>query len=116
MTQDRIDEIDEMTEVCPECGSWDTEEHHYPDDMMSYRCRWCRYTGSPGEDFPAYYKVVARCRHLERQRRAMLEALRIVLDAASHTVDEHGHVSVWLDQGEFRQIHAAIAKAEGGAS
>lgn len=75
------DDIDVSTFVCPECGSWDTEQHGHSDD--SRRCNNCDYVGGPGEDFPCYYHVVARARAAE----AEVDRLRPELKKAEAEAD-----------------------------
>ena len=60
-------EVDEMVEVCPECGSWDTEEIHYAEDFGSRKCISCGFSGGPGEDFETYYMVNARSRRVGKE-------------------------------------------------
>ena len=75
-------EVDEMVEVCPECGSWDTEEIHYAEDFGSRKCISCGFSGGPGEDFETYYMVNARSRRVGKElaaKDATIERLRGLL-------------------------------------
>lgn len=123
-------EVDEMVEVCPECGSWDTEEIHYADDFGSRKCSNCGFRGGPGEDFETYYMVNARSRRVGKEltaKDATIERLtkerdRLVADGLEALSEEDmrrmfGDENVDADAkiGAFVARHA-IAKAKDKAT